>query len=333
MTSKPRKENPMSCYKHFTTKERESLLVLLKKGQKNSEIAKELGRSPSSISREIRRNAATREDYSAIRAEEQYRERRKRCVRHYKLSEPDYARKVSELLAVYWSPEEISGRLKLEGNAIRISTCTIYRGLENGLLNPALRKKLRIKGRTRCGGHKKSKCGHLDIEYTIHDRPKSVESRKTIGHWEGDTVRGAKWSGCIGTQVERVSRYAVLFKIPDRTAASFTEANIQAFEKIPKSKRRSFTVDHGKEFSQHRELSAKLNCKVYFADPHAPWQRGTNENFNGLLRQFFPKRTSFAEVTQSDVDAIASLLNRRPRKSLGWRSPEEVFFKKSLHLT
>ena len=127
--------------------------------------------------------------------------------------------------------------------------------------------------------------------------------------------------------------YAVLFKIPDRTAASFTEANIQAFEKIPKSKRRSFTVDHGKEFSQHRELSANLNCKVYFADPHAPWQRGTNENFNGLLRQFFPKRTSFAEVTQSDVDAIASLLNRRPRKSLGWRSPEEVFFKKSLHLT
>ena len=129
MTSKPRKENPMSCYKHFTTKERESLLVLLKKGQKNTEIAKELGRSPSSISREIRRNAATREEYSAIRAEEQYRER-------------------------------------------------------------------------------------------------SVESRKTIGHWEGDTVRGAKWSGCIGTQVERVSRYAVLFKIPDQTAASFTEANI-----------------------------------------------------------------------------------------------------------
>ena len=109
----------MSCYKHFTTKERESLLVLLKKGQKNSEIAKELGRSPSSISLEFRRNAATREDYSAIRAEEQYRERRKRCVRHYKLSEPDYARKVSELLVAYWSPEEISGRLKLEGNAIR----------------------------------------------------------------------------------------------------------------------------------------------------------------------------------------------------------------------
>lgn len=323
----------MSRYKHFTTKERESLLVMLKKGQKNSEIAKELGRSPSSISREIRRNAESRENYSAIKAEEQYRKRRKNCVRHFKLSDPNYAKKVSELLGSYWSPEEISGRLKLENNRIRISTCTIYRGLENGLLDPTLRKALRIKGRSRHGGHKKSKCGHLDIEYTIHDRPKSVENRKTIGHWEGDTVRGAKWSGCIGTQVERVSRYAVLFKIPDRTAAVFTEANIQAFEKIPQKKLKSFTVDHGKEFSMHRELSAKLNCKVYFADPHAPWQRGTNENFNGLLRQFFPKRTSFAEVTQQDIDEIASLLNRRPRKSLGWRSPEEVFFKKLLHLT
>ena len=323
----------MSCYHHFTTKERECLLVLLKLGKKNCEIAKELGRSPSSVSREIRRNAETRADYSAVQAEEQYRKRRTGCVRQYKLAAPDCAGKVSELLERYWSPEEISGRLKLENNRIRVSTCTIYRGLENGLLDPALRKKLRIKGKERHGGYKKSRCGHLDIEYTIHDRPESVEERKTLGHWEGDTVRGAKWSGCIGTQVERVSRYAVLFKIPDRTAAAFTEANIRAFENIPKCKRRSFTVDHGKEFSNHREISAKLNCKVYFADPHAPWQRGTNENFNGLLRQFFPKRTSFTEVTQQDVDAIASLLNRRPRKSLAWRSPEEVFFNKLLHLT
>lgn len=323
----------MSRYKHFITKERESLLVMLKKVQKNSEIAKALGRSPASISREIRRNAETREEYSAIKAEEQYRERRKKCVRRYKLSNPKYAEKVSELLGRYWSPEEISGRLSMEKNQIRISTCTIYRGLENGLLDPTLRKKLRIKGKSRHGGHKKSKCGHLDIEYTIHDRPKSVENRKRYGHWEGDTVRGAKWSGCIGTQVERVSRYAVLFKIPDRTASAFTEANIHAFQKIPKNRCLSFTVDHGKEFSMHRELSAKLNCKVYFADPHAPWQRGTNENFNGLLRQFFPKRTSFADVTQQDVDEIAALLNMRPRKSLNWKSPEEVFFNKSLHLT
>ena len=192
---------------------------------------------------------------------------------------------------------------------------------------------LRIKGRVRHGGRKKSKCGHLDIEYSIHDRPKSADKRKTIGHWESDTVRGSKWTGCIATHVERKSQYSVLCKIPNRTAEVFTQATIQAFQKIPKGKCKSFCVDHGKEFSDYRKIQIELNCKVYFADPHAPWQRGTNENFNGLLRQFFPKRTSFAEVTQKDVEAVMVLLNRRPRKSLGWKTPEEVFFHKVLHLT
>ena len=323
----------MSRYSHFTTKERESLLVLIKTGKKNSEIARQLGRSPSTISREIRRNVDKRESYSAVKAEEQYRIRRKNSVRKHKLSDPACAELVTRLLGLYWSPEEISNRLKYENNPISISTCTIYRGLQNGLLDPSLRKVLRIKGRVRFGGHKKSKCGHLDIEYTIHDRPKSVKKREKIGHWESDTVRGAKWSGCIGTHVERLSRYAVLFKIPDRTAKAYTDATVLSLGKLPKGKRKSLTVDHGKEFANHREIFTKLSCKVYFADPHAPWQRGTNENFNGLLRQFFPKRTSFADVTQEDVDNIALLLNRRPRKCLGWKSPEEVFFNKSLHFT
>ncbi len=122
-------------------------------------------------------------------------------------------------------------------------------------------------------------------------------------------------------------------KIPDRTAQAFTEATITAFRLIPANKRKSFTCDHGKEFSMHKELSAILGCKVYFADPHSPWQRGTNENCNGLIRQFFPKRTSFADVTQDDADRVALLLNRRPRKSLGWKTPEEVFFNNLLHLT
>ena len=323
----------MSCYRHFTTKERESLLVLVKQGKKNCEIAKILARSPSTISRELRRNAESRENYSLVEAEERARERRKNSVRKNKLAIPAYASIVSRLLNDFWSPEQISNRLKYENSTIQISTCTIYRGLDNGLLNHQLRKHLRIKGRIRFGGHKKSKCGHLDIEYTIHDRPKSVDSRTTIGHWESDTVRGAKWSGCIGTHVERLSRYAVLFKIPDRTAKAYTDATILSLGKLPKRKRKSLTADHGKEFANHREILSKISCKVYFADPHAPWQRGTNENFNGLLRQFFPKRTSFADVTQEDVDNIATLLNRRPRKCLGWKSPEEVFFNKSLHFT
>ena len=319
----------MSHYRHFTIDERESLLVYLSQGKKNCEIARLMNRSPSTISREIRRNVESRTRYSALQAQKAYEQRRKHCVRKYKLAEPSCAEKVSELLANAWSPEQISNRLKYETNVIQISTCTIYRGLEHGLLNGELRKKLRIKGRRRHGGRKKSKCGHLDIEYTIHDRPKSVEGRQIIGHWESDTVRGAKWTGCIATHVERTSRYAVLCKIPDRTA----DATVTAFLTIPKRKRRSFTTDHGKEFANHREILQLLNCKVYFADPHAPWQRGTNENFNGLLRQFFPKRTSFAEVTQEDVEAIAKMLNRRPRKCLGWKTPEEVFLHKALHLT
>ena len=323
----------MSRYNHFTTKERESLLVYVKSGMKNSEIARLTGRSPSTISRELRRNAESRETYSAIEAEKKYRERRKRCVRKQKLSVPAYSAKVSELLEEYWSPEQIANRLQLEKNKIHVSTSTIYRALENGLLSPELRKVLRLKGKRRCGGHKKSPCGHLDIEYTIHDRPQSVENRKRAGHWESDTVRGSKWSGCLATHTERKSRFLVMRKIPDRTAQSFTEATITAFKLIPAGKIKSFTCDHGKEFSMHRELSDKLGCKVYFADPHAPWQRGTNENCNGLIRQFFPKRTSFADVTQEDADRVAMLLNRRPRKSLGWKTPEEVFFNKSLHLT
>lgn len=323
----------MSHYRHFTMDERESLLIYLNQGKKNCEIAKLLNRSPSTISREVRRNARSRSKYSALQAQKAYEHRRKRSVRKCKLAHPAFAEKVSELLTNAWSPEQISNRLQYEHNAIQVSTSTIYRGLECGLLDCELRKKLRIKGKRRHGGKKKSKCGHLDIEYTIHDRPKSVESRQTIGHWESDTVRGAKWTGCIATHVERASRYAVLCKIPNRTADAFTGATVQAFLRIPKRKRRSFCVDHGKEFANHREILQILNCKVYFADPHAPWQRGTNENFNGLLRQFFPKRTSFAEVTQDDVDAVAKLLNRRPRKSLGWKTPEEVFLHKALHLT
>lgn len=323
----------MDHYHHLTIEQRENLLVCVNQGKKYAEIAAEIHCSESTVSREIRRNSASRQEYSAIKAQRAYEKRRKNSVRKPVLADPKAVQTVSNLLEMAWSPEQISNRLKYEHNQLKISTSTIYRALDEGLLDEKLCKKLRIKGRLRHGGRKKSKCGHLDIEYSIHDRPKSADKRKTIGHWESDTVRGSKWTGCIATHVERKSRYAVLCKIPNRTAEVFTQATIQAFQNIPKGKCKSFCADHGKEFSDYRIIQTELNCKVYFADPHAPWQRGTNENFNGLLRQFFPKRTSFAEVTQKDVEAVMELLNRRPRKSLGWKTPEEVFFHKVLHLT
>ena len=198
-------------------------------------------------------------------------------------------------------------------------------------MDPSLKSRLRLRRNALYGKHKTSRCGHHNIDHSIHERPKSADTR--IGDWESDTVRGANWSGCIATHVERKSRYVPLSKLPDRTHKAFTEAAIAAFKNIPANRRRSFTVDHGKEFAGHRVLSSALNCKVYFCDPMAPWQRGTNENTNGLLRQYLPKRTSFAAITQADVDSIALLLNLRPRKSLGWKTPEEVFFNKVLHLT
>lgn len=323
----------MSSYHHFTTKERESLLILIKTGKKNCEIAKILGRSESSISREIRRNCEKREEYSAVEAAANYVSRRKRSVRPYLLALPGVADRVSHLLSLTWSPEQISSRLRLEDSECSLCPKTIYRGLENGLLPANLCKVLRYKSKQHHGGRGKSRCGHLDIEYSIHDRPKCVEDRNRLGDWEGDTVRGYKNSGCVGTQVDRMSRYAILFKLPDRTAAAYTAAMIEQFKKIPESKRCTFTVDHGKEFANHREIHEKLGGKVYFADPHAPWQRGTNENFNGLLRQFLPKHTSFDNLTQEHLEHFATLLNRRPRKCLGWKCPEEVFFHYFLHLT
>lgn len=158
----------------------------------------------------------------------------------------------------------------MENNDIRISTSTIYRALDNVILPSQLRKVLRIKGRRRHGGRKKSPCGHLNIEYTIRDRPKSVENRTQIGHWESDTVRGAKLSGSLATHVEKKSRFLVVVKIANQTAQEFTEATIEVLQMIPANKVKSITCDHGKEFSKHRELSEKLGCKVYFADPYAP---------------------------------------------------------------
>ena len=195
----------MDHYHHLTIEQRENLLVCVNQGKKYAEIAAEIHCSESTVSREIRRNSASRQEYSAIKAQRAYEKRRKNSVRKPILADPKVVQTVSNLLEMAWSPEQISNRLKYEHNQLKISTSTIYRALDAGLLDEKLCKKLRIKGRLRHGGRKKSKCGHLDIEYSIHDRPKSADKRKTIGHWESDTVRGSKWTGCIATHVERKS--------------------------------------------------------------------------------------------------------------------------------
>jgi IS30 family transposase len=320
----------MSYYNQLSIDEREIILKMLCKGKNKSAIAQELGRSASTIGRELRRNGKT---YSAHKAQKSYLKRRKKCRPRKRLEDAALREKVIQLLGLYWSPEQISNRLKAEKSPIQIGCSTIYRGIYAKMLPEGCLYQLRIRGRRYYGRKKNSRCGKLSIEYTIHDRPKEVNLRQVYGHWESDTVRGTRNTGCIGTHVERKSRYCVLLKLENRSTKSFITATTEAFMKIPAGKCHSFTVDHGKEFSGHRKLAKALNCKVYFADPNCPNQRGTNENTNGLLRQFAPKRRSFSNITQADVDRIAHLLNTRPRKCLNWKTPYEVFFDRKLHLT
>lgn len=320
----------MGCYQHLTIDERERILVMIAQGKSLREIGRIIGRNASTISRELRRNIRERHPYSAVFAQQAYQHRRKRCKRKRILENNEAKACVVGLLEKYWSPEQISNRLLKEKNSIQIGTSTIYRALSSGLLEKAMRQKLRRKGQRH---NDRLPCGHLPIQNTIHDRPNAANNRRRLGDWECDTVRGAQHSGCVATLVDRKSRYTVCAKLPNRTAQAYTTAVIQRMNQEPELVVHTLTCDHGKEFSRFSELEQALHCTVYFADPGQPGQRGTNENTNGLLRQFLPKRTLFTTVTQEDVDTFAQLLNFRPRKCLNWRSPFEVFFKKALHFT
>lgn len=317
----------MSSYGHLTINERESILVMKEKNMTMREIGAAIGRSSSTISRELRRNSRPRAGYSAAYAQAAYRKRRIRCRRRLRLSGFETRETVMSLLNAYWSPEQISQRLRRDADAVKIGTCTIYRGIKKGLFPRGIKKKLRTRPYSKPSG---SKTGKLVISHNIRERPEEANQRKEVGHWESDTVRGSRHSGSILTQVDRKSRYLIAAKIPDGKSETFMSATIAAMQGKPV---KSFTADNGKEFAAHDLLTKAFGAEVYFCDPSAPGQRGTNENTNGLLRQFFPKRSSFERVSQADVDHAVWLLNNRPRKCLHWDSPLEVFSRELLHLT
>lgn len=320
----------MCCYGHLTINERESILVMREKGMGINEIARNLARSKSTISRELKRNSRPRAGYSAAFAEELYRKRRERCHRRSVLSDDEKRAKVTELLERYWSPEQIHERLKMENGILQLGTSTIYRAIHSKLLEGQVKLFLRTKPY-----HKKhrGKVGRITISHNIRERPPEANQRAELGHWESDTLRGKATGGCLATHVDRKSRYLIAAKIPNKSTDAYISATIQLFRQLPKGKVRTFTVDNGKEFANHAEITSVLNAQVYFCDPSAPGQKGTNENTNGLLRQFFPKLKSFERVSQTDVDRVVLLLNLRPRKCLGWKTPFEVFSSLSLHLT
>lgn len=323
-------------YTHLTPIERESIMNLSVQGYGVRAIARKLGRNPSTISRELARNRAeTGHSYSAYVAGEQYRKRRMRCRPKLKLANAETQERLLAYLDEGWSPEQIVGRIKLEGEqGIEVSVPTIYRSINRGLLPQGTKDCLRRKGRR----YRRKNVildgrGRIKNAVSIEKRPKTVEGRKRIGHWEGDTVLGNPGTGGIVTLVERRSRYTLAKKIEDKTACVTTEAIVSLFDDVPSRMLKTLTLDNGKEFAGHEEIAALTSASIYFAHPGHPGERGTNENTNGLIREYLPKGLDFREVMDDDVQLAVTRLNNRPRKCLDFRTPREVFFGNSpLHL-
>jgi IS30 family transposase len=330
--SKPERiVNLMNRYHHFTTKERECLLVLKSAGKNQEEIARALGKSPSTISRELRRNRLNDNTYSPSEADKLYRQRRTHCGPKKRLDrDRDLLKKVHTLLVYkYWSPEQIVHRIRKEEPEKIIGVSTIYRAIKNGPLSKTMISCLRIKskrlGKTK-GEHRQS-----FIHQKIRDRPKEANERVECGHFECDTVV-VKKKGYIFTSVDRKSRLLIASVSKSKDSQAFNSAITEAFRQAgiaPKT----FTCDRGTEFSAHDELKQLLKVEVYFANAHAPWERGTNENTNGLLRQFYPKHSSLYGLDTETLGEVVNLINLRPRKCLNWETPLEVFFDQKLHLT
>ncbi len=314
----------MNHYKHLTTDERENARVLLAQGFSIRSIASVLQRSPSTISREFKRNSKKNGDYVAHYAQKLYDRRKINSGTKPILLDETIKAYVLERLEWRWTPEQIAGRSKLENKPFSLSYVTIYRAIDSGVLPKQLKKIMRFKWKYKNKNRSNDKRGKIQNTVSIHDRPVGANDRSELGHWESDTVIGRRKTGCLGTHVERKTGFLVSFYLPDRKDKIFNDATFCAFEKLPLALKKTFTVDNGIEFTHHIELSKATGMSLYFCDPYSPWQRGTNENTNGLLRQFFPKGTSFSGITADALKIVVDLINNRPRKRFGFRTPCEM---------
>lgn len=324
----PRTRNP----KHLTVAEREEIRVALSANMSLRSIAKMLDRSPSTISREIARNRGRRY-YKAIDADN----RAKRMSKRPKLGKlelnEDLRKLVMSKLELKWSPEQISGWLSVElarNNKMQVSHETIYKSIyvrAKGVIHHAYSQYLR---RNRPMRHSRHHRRSGDRSFTkivsgvsIHERSKNIENRKSLGHWEGDLVSGSK-NTHIATLVDRKSRFTIILKLAGKDAESVHSALLSTFKEMPVEYRKSLTWDRGMELAKHADLTGEIGMPVYFCDPQSPWQRGTNENTNSLIRQYFPKKTDLSVHSQEKLNAVASQLNERPRKTLKFKTPSHM---------
>lgn len=316
----------MSCTQ-ITKEDRFTIQALREAGKSQAAIAVRLGKSPSAISKELARNLYPDGRYEANHAHRLARDRRRHGKSTTKklLRDPALAGAIISSLRAKRSPEQIAGRRKRLGKK---TVCheTIYQYLytERRDLLPLLRQQ-KGKYRRRHGTNVREKRREYAKKRWITDRPAVINERTQIGHWEGDTIRGKEKVTAIATHVERVSGYGCADLLPHATAVAMRTATIRTFKRITKEKRLSETNDNGTEFAEYELTECALGMTMYFALPYHSWERGINENFNGLLRQYFPKGSPFAMLTQDRVDAAIRSLNNRPRKRLNYLTPYEVF--------
>ena len=323
-------KEPTMSYKHLSVQERFCIYKMRLENKSQGTIAKYLSRSPSTISREIQRNTG---DYRYYWDEHAQRlaDKRKAIPRSQKRKshEPLYNVVMANLIKGL-SPDVIAGRLKREfqGIKMRVSHETIYQWIYADAKIGGILHRLLLKQHKKRKKQRRSKRRRLfEGRVSIDKRPKIVENKVRFGDWESDTMEGGKSKGGLATHVERKSRFLVAAKLIDKRSSTFMNATIAQFKAIDRRLIKTFTTDNGSEFSEFKRLEKATQSRVYFADPYSPWQRGLNENTNGLLRRYFPKGCNFHEIDDNLIQKAVDEINHRPRKCLKYRTPYEVFYK------
>lgn len=315
---------------HLSACDRGEIKALLEQGKSKTYIANTLGRSLSTISREVKRNSINNL-YNAEIAQKRYRQRRVNCRPSRKLEYRPLWAYLIEKLSLYWSPEQIANRLPIDypdDPQMRISHETLYKAIYSderlssfvACLRQA-RPKRRKKGQGRV-----RRC-IIPHRTSIHERPKQVQERSRFGDWEGDLILGSNQQGAVLSLVARNPLMLLTRKLQSKKSDEVIAAVIDAMENLPASWAKTITFDNGTEFYHHQRITEQLGIATYFADPYAAYQRGANENINGLLRQYLPKGSSFENLTQTQLDVITDEINSRPRKTLGYQTPYEVLQK------
>ena len=290
-------------------------------------IARQIGRSQSTLSRELARNQSDEGLYLPDQAHQKMQERRRQSKTAFNNIAEACIGEIKQRLKAYHSPEQIAGRLKLEGQ-VSISHETIYQLIYADHQGLKEYQKYLRQGRGKRGkrGGKNSQRGQIPGRVGIEHRAAIADAKSEVGHWESDTMIGKEQSGVIVTHVDKASKFLVAGLGQNKSVVEVNQVTIELFEFVPKTQRKTMTFDNGKEFSGHAQLSQELGVSCYFANPYHSWERGLNEHTNGLLRQFFPKKTDFKLVEPESLENAVTLINDRPRKSLDYKTPSEVFY-------